>query len=87
MAALIIKSHIFFRKVVSIRQYWFHKNTYYSDPDKSGRGVWVYDIALLKLSEMITTFTPICLPNINEDYSDSREIHIFGMCMCHYYRV
>ena len=67
-----------YRQEVPIRKYWFHKNTNYDDKDNTG-GVWVYDIALLKLDYMIKDFIPICLPNINEDYSNRRKITIFGM--------
>ena len=63
---------------MNVRRYWYHENTYYSDEDGTGSGVWVYDIALIKLQEMIWDFMPICLPGINEDYSDNKEIKIFG---------
>ena len=40
----------------------------------------MYDVALIKLDEMVDTFTLICLPNINDDFADNKEIRIFGRC-------
>ena len=64
-----------------VRQYWIHEDVNFTKQDSTGNGIWEYDVALLKLNEMINIneedFLPICLPSINEDYTNN-EIRIFG---------
>ena len=52
-------NNLFSRRVVAVRDYWFHENVYYSSPGQTGTGIWVYDVALIKLDEMLDTFTPV----------------------------
>ena len=75
-----------YRTEVGIREYWNHPQAFFQTANKTitgkaDQGVWVNDLALIKLDHMITAeeFIYICLPDENTNYDNGKELTVYGI--------